>query len=153
MNSAPMTFLFCSGSATPLSFSRNLSAASTFITFMPRCSLKTRITCCASPFLRRPWSTKRQVSPSPHALCARMAHTAESTPPESAQSALLPESFSLRLSVSMAAKLAISQSPFAPHRSNRKRRTASRPSGVFTERLKSSKGTPSCKNLSACLFS
>ena len=43
-------------------------------------------TCSASFSRRSPWSTKTHVSWSPTALCTRSAATAESTPPESAQS-------------------------------------------------------------------
>ena len=57
MNSAPMIFLFLSGSSTPASLSRKRSTASTYTRLASIWLRKTSTTCSGSPFLRSPWFT------------------------------------------------------------------------------------------------
>ena len=77
---------FSSGSVTPSRRARNRSAASTCTSGTWKCPSNVSTTCAASSLRSSPWSTKTQVSWSPTALWTSSAATAESTPPESAQS-------------------------------------------------------------------
>jgi len=85
MNSRPMILRFASGSVTPASAPRNVSAASTTTRSIPVAATKSCSTCSASPSRSSPWSTNTQVSWSPTARWTRAAATDESTPPESPQ--------------------------------------------------------------------
>ena len=90
MNSSPIALRFVSGSVTPESFARNRSAAFTWTSGMWKCRPNVSSTWSGSPSRLRPWSTKTHVSWFPTARCTRSAATAESTPPESAQSTSAP---------------------------------------------------------------
>src|SRR5579864_4009304 len=83
-----MILRFLSGSMTPASLFKNFSPASTATRLSP--SLSRRF-CCTfwNSFLRStPLLTKTQLRRLPRALSTKVAATAESTPPESAQMAL-----------------------------------------------------------------
>ena len=81
-----MILRFVSGSVTPASFARNRSCACTCTSGTWKMPSNVSTTCSASPLRSSPWSTKTHVSWSPTARCTSSAATAESTPPESAQS-------------------------------------------------------------------
>ena len=85
----PIIFLFCSGSSTPFKCLKNTSSLSDLITFKFIFSLNVFITSSASPFLRRPLSTKTHTNLLPIALFKRAAVTDESTPPERPSKTLL----------------------------------------------------------------
>ena len=86
MNSSPMILRLASGSVTPASASKNRSWAFTWISSTPNCRVNVSSICSPSSLRISPVSTKTQVSWSPTALVTSAAATAESTPPESAQS-------------------------------------------------------------------
>ncbi len=82
-----MILRLVSGSVTPASASRKRFCASTTLRSTPVAATKSRSTCSASPLRSRPWSTKTQVRRSPIARWTSAAATAESTPPDSPQTA------------------------------------------------------------------
>lgn len=83
INSAPIIFLFCSGSETPLSFSIKYFDASTLTKLISQ-SAKAFSTSSPSFFLRKPWSTKILVTCFPTAFDRSAAATELSTPPDRA---------------------------------------------------------------------
>ena len=85
-----MVLRFSSGSVTPARASKNRSAAFTWTRSTWNWRRNVSSTCSASPARMSPVSTKTQVSWSPTALWTRAAATAESTPPDSAQSTRSP---------------------------------------------------------------
>lgn len=122
MNSAPIILRFCSGSATPASFPRKRSTASTYTRFASIWFLNTSITLSDSPFLIRPWFTWTQVSCFPMALMSRAATTELSTPPDKASSTFLSPTCWRINSTWSEIKFFIFQLAWALHVSNTKER-------------------------------